>query len=91
MQQWDAIVCPVSALPAVEHGVSTDFTNASMISYTAPYSLTGWPCVVVRGGTPPEGLPIGVQIVAQPWRDDVALAVAQQLQTALGGWQPPRL
>ena len=60
-------------------------------SYTNAYNLTGWPAAVVRGGTSPEGLPIGVQIVARPWREDVALAVAQQLETALGGWQPPAL
>jgi amidase len=32
-----------------------------------------------------------VQVVARPWRDDVALAVAQELEQALGGWQPPPL
>lgn len=89
MQHWDVILCPVSALPAVPHGTSTDFASATMISYTVPYSLTGWPCVVVRCGTSPEGLPIGVQVVAQPWREDVALAVARRLESALGGWQPP--
>ena len=46
-------------------------------SYTSAYNLTGWPGVVVRGGTSPEGLPIGVQVIARPWREDVALAVAQ--------------
>jgi amidase len=46
---------------------------------------------VVRGGTSPEGLPIGVQLVARPWREDVALAVAQSLEGALGGWQRPPL
>ncbi|HEY7295285.1 MAG TPA: amidase [Dehalococcoidia bacterium] len=96
MQRWDAIVCPVAALPAVPHGSSKDwaaddFKQAMFISYTVPYSLTGWPCVVVRAGTSHEGLPVGVQIVARPWREDVALALAQQVETALGGWQPPRL
>jgi amidase len=45
----------------------------------------------VRGGTSPEGLPIGVQIVTRPWREDVALAVAQNIETTLGGWQRPSL
>jgi amidase len=36
-------------------------------------------------------LPIGVQVAAGPWREDVALAVAKQIETALGGWQPPPL
>jgi amidase len=91
MQHWDAIVCPVCALPAVRHGESTDFQKATMISYTVPYSLTGWPCVVVRAGTSPEGLPIGVQVVARPWREDVAFALALRIEQALGGWQPPPL
>jgi len=29
--------------------------------------------------------------VARPWREDVALAVAQYLEAALGGWQRPPL
>ena len=37
------------------------------------------------------GLPIGVQIVARPWREDVALAVAKHLETVLGGWERPSL
>jgi amidase len=36
-----------------------------------------------------EGLPVGVQAVARPWREDVALAVAGHLEAALGGYQPP--
>ncbi len=36
------------------------------IPYTLPYSLTGYPCVVVRAGTSPDGMPIGVQLVARP-------------------------
>ena len=44
------------------------------------YYLTGWPAVVVRGGTSPEGLPIGVQVVARPWREQVALAVMLAIQ-----------
>jgi Asp-tRNA(Asn)/Glu-tRNA(Gln) amidotransferase A subunit family amidase len=38
-----------------------------------------------------EGLPLGVQIVARPWREEVALAVAQSLEGALGGWRRPPL
>jgi amidase len=59
--------------------------------YTLPFSLTGWPCAVVRAAATPEGLPIGVQLAARPWRDDVALAAAKVIEDALGGWQPPAL
>lgn len=86
MAHYDVILTPVAERPATLHG-----TDAGWIPYTLPYSLTGWPCAVVRAGTSPEGLPIGVQVVARPWRDDVALAVAHTIERALGGWQPPKL
>ncbi len=85
MADYDLILCPASDRPALPHGTSDD----ERFSYTLPYSLTGYPCAVVRAGTSPEGLPIGVQVVARPWRDDVALAVAQRIETALGGWRRP--
>ena len=53
------------------------------------YNLTGWPVAVVRVGTSSEDLPIGIQIVARPWREDVALAVAKHIEQQFGGWQPP--
>jgi amidase len=36
-------------------------------------------------------LAIGVQIVARPWREDVALAIAATIEKALGGYQRPPL
>jgi amidase len=91
MQNYDVILCPVCAFPAPPHG--TTFTEEMWkgFSYTGAYNMTGWPGAVVRAGTSPQGLPIGVQIVARPWREDVALAVARHLETALGGWQRPAL
>jgi amidase len=89
MGNYDVMICPVNAYPAMSH--ETAFDQAIGWSYTRIYNLTGWPVAVVRGGTSPEGLPIGVQIVARPWREEVALAVAQHIETALGGWQRPEI
>ena len=91
MEGFDAIICPTCAYPAPPHGTTMDKDMSPGFSYTGAYNLTGWPGAVVRGGTSPEGLPIGVQVVARPWREDVALAVAQHLEAALGGWQAPSL
>jgi amidase len=91
MEQRDLVLCPVAATPAVRHGDTADYMQATLISYTILNSLTGWPAVAVRASTSPEGLPIGVQVVARPWREDVALAAALHLDTVLGGWQPPPL
>jgi len=91
MEHYDVILCPVNALPALPHGTWGDAFRQGAFSYTQAYNVTGWPGAVVRGGTSPEGLPIGVQIVTRPWREDVALAVAQYLEGVLGGWQQPSL
>lgn len=91
MEKYDVIICPVCAYPALPHKATMARDNVPGMSYTMTYNLTGWPGVVVRGGTSPEGLPIGVQVVARPWREDVALAVAQHMENALGGWQRPPL
>jgi amidase len=91
LKNYDVIICPVNATPAVLHGATSKEESLPAFSYTMSYNLTGWPAAVVRGGTSPEGLPIGVQIVARPWREDVALAVARNLEAALGGWQRPAL
>jgi amidase len=85
VERYDLILCPVADEPALPLG------EESNVSYCLPYSLTGYPCVVVRAGTSPAGLPIGVQVVARPWREDVALAAARWVESALGGWSPPPL
>ena len=89
MQNYDVIVCPASTYAALPHGESMFNDKYKGIGYTATYNITGWPSTVIRGGTSPERLPIGVQVVARPWREDVSLAVAQYLEGALGGWQKP--
>ena len=89
LKDYDVVLCPTNALPAIAHGTYGNDDVLPAFSYTVAYNLTGWPGAVVRCGTSPEGLPIGVQSVARPWREDVALAVAQHLETALGGYQRP--
>lgn len=46
---------------------------------------------VPLGLDPASGLPTGVQVVAGRRRDHVALAVAQALEEAFGGWVPPKV
>jgi AtzE family amidohydrolase len=46
--------------------------------YTQPISFVGLPVVTVP--VPLEPLPVGVQIIAAPWREDIALRVAYALE-----------
>jgi amidase len=91
INRFDAILSPVAAQPAVLHGTSIDDGIFPGFSYTMTHNLTGWPAAVVRCGTSGSGLPIGLQIAAAPWREDICLFVAERLEAILGGWRaPPR-
>jgi Asp-tRNA(Asn)/Glu-tRNA(Gln) amidotransferase A subunit family amidase len=48
--------------------------------YTQPISCIGLPVVAVPVW--PGALPMGVQVIAAPWREDVALRVARALEAA---------
>ena len=89
VQDVDLIVCPAMPQPAIHHGDSLAPWFGD--TYSDVHNLTGWPAAVVRGGTSPEGLPIGVQLIAPPWREGVALAGARVVEAASGGWQRPSL
>ena len=52
--------------------------RANIGVYTQPISFIGLPVVTVP--VPLEPLPVGVQIIAAPWREDVALRVARTLE-----------
>ena len=90
-EKYDLIVCPANAKPPQK--VPAEFTRApgSNPSYTSQYNTTGWPAGVVRAGTSTEepGLPLGIQLVGQPWRDDVVIAAMAFIEKQSGGWQRP--
>jgi amidase len=88
LDNYDAIISPVCPQAALPHGSSIQERTFRGFSYTMTHNLTGWPAAVVRCGQTTAGLPIGVQIAARPWREDVALRIAAQLESAFGGWQP---
>ena len=90
MNDFDAFVCP----PALHAAVRSDAASGSTYedwAFQPAFNLTGWPVAVVRAGSTPKGLPVGVQIVAGPWREHVALAVARTIENGLGGYSPPSL
>jgi amidase len=72
----DAVVMPATPSVAPVHGQTTEAGGI----FTLPASLTGAPGVVVPVAED-AGLPIAVQIVARRWRDDVALRIAEALES----------
>ena len=95
MKNYDVFLCPVAGKPA--QPIDADPSAAGGFGapgsgwpYTGAFNSTGWPSVVVRCGTSADGnLPIGLQVVCAPWREDICLAVASYLETKSGGWQRP--
>jgi len=95
MQEYPVWLCPVASVPAFRHGErcwQVEGKNVQYLdawSYTEWFNLLGTPAAVVPVGKSPEGLPIGVQIVARPWEEEIALSVAAALEQQCGGWRRP--
>ena len=90
MRNFDAIVCPPLLWAALPHDTEPHDKYVSWINGII-HNLTGWPAGVVRAGATPEGLPVGVQVVGRPWREDVVLALLGHIEASLGGFSAPPL
>jgi AtzE family amidohydrolase len=87
-QHVDAILAPATPCVAPLIGQKTFVLDGEEVPvrpnigiYTQPISFIGLPVVSVPLLTA-LGLPIGVQIITAPWREDLALRIAQALETA---------
>jgi len=95
MASYPVLLCPVASISAFRHGERSWIVEGREVAYLDAVRHTQWfnvlaaPAVVVPVGQSPEGLPIGVQIVARPYEDEVALAVAGVLDKAFGYRHPP--
>ena len=84
----DAILAPATPCRAPRIGQSTFVLDGVEMAvrpnigiYTQPISFIGLPVVAVPV-RPDDGLPLGVQVIAAPWREDIALRVARELEKA---------
>ncbi|MEN9841576.1 MAG: hypothetical protein RL376_1376 [Verrucomicrobiota bacterium] len=95
VKKYDLVLNPVFGRPAGlingGTGPNGETLNGRGANFNGTHNTTGWPAAVVRAGTSPEGLPIGLQLIGQPWRDDVVLAAAAFVEKATGGWKKPAL
>ncbi|MDR6100527.1 aspartyl-tRNA(Asn)/glutamyl-tRNA(Gln) amidotransferase subunit A [Agrobacterium larrymoorei] len=82
-------VAPLDAEVNVGAGPKMNAVIAGMTVFTRPFSFLGLPVVTLPVKNS-NGLPVAVQIVAKPWREDVAISVACKLETilAVGRFQP---
>ena len=95
MSEFPVLLCPVASIPAFRHnerlwtidGTSVKYLDA--VRHTQWFNATAMPAAVVRVGSSPDGLPIGVQIAARPFDDEIALSVAAVIDAAFGYRIPP--
>ena len=95
MSEYPVLLCPVASVPAFQpnerawtiDGKSVEYFDA--MRYAQWFNALACPAAVVPVGASPEGLPIGVQIVARPFEDEVALGVAAAIDAAFGYRPPP--
>ena len=95
MNQYPILLCPTAAIPAFRHGERSWQIDGATVKYLDAWSYTEWfnllgnPAVTLPVGRSREGLPIGVQLAAKPWQEELLLSVAQELESQLGEWKAP--
>jgi Asp-tRNA(Asn)/Glu-tRNA(Gln) amidotransferase A subunit family amidase len=100
MRQYPILLCPVASIPAFRHGERAWKIDGEVVeyldawSYTEWFNLLGMPAAVVPLSRSTEGLPIGVQIAAKPWQEELVLSVAEAIEanvgeSGYGGWKKP--
>jgi Asp-tRNA(Asn)/Glu-tRNA(Gln) amidotransferase A subunit family amidase len=86
LREYPVLLCPVAAIPAFRHGERSWRIDGRAVGYLDAWSYSEWfnllgtPAAVVPVGRSQEGLPIGVQVIAGPWEEELVLAVAAVLE-----------
>lgn len=82
----DVLILPVASILAPPLGATSFEVDGTVLSWSQALassraiSILGLPSVVVPVATSASGLPIGVQIIARPWQEHNALAVAASIE-----------
>ena len=82
-REVDALLTPTSPMPAFKLGEKSDPLALYLCDiYTIGVNLAGLPALSVPCGFTPGGLPIGLQLIGQPFREADLLAMAHTYEQA---------
>ncbi len=79
---------PVYSRPAPHH--YTPILTLFDWVYTAIINVLGFPSTAVPISFSRYGIPLGVQVISTWGKDNLCIAVAQELERIFGGWRPPK-
>jgi Asp-tRNA(Asn)/Glu-tRNA(Gln) amidotransferase A subunit family amidase len=86
MEDYPVLMLPACGVPAFRHRERNWDTPDGRIEYLqamaplTPFNLFGMPGLVIPFGMTPDGLPLGVQLVARPWCEELLLELAVRLE-----------
>lgn len=75
--------------PATAHNHYRIFHKLIDTSYLVIFNALGLPVTNAMIGLDGDGMPMGIQIVANPGNDHLTIHVAKELEKKFGGWVPP--
>jgi amidase len=84
----DILLTPTVPIPPPPSGVADGDLDAALaltatiIAFTSPFNMTGQPAISLPMASDHDGVPIGVQLVAAPGREDLLLTVAARIERA---------
>jgi Asp-tRNA(Asn)/Glu-tRNA(Gln) amidotransferase A subunit family amidase len=90
MENFPVLLCPVASVPAFRHGERVWQVEGKRVKYLDAWSycewfnLLGMPAASIPVSLSADGLPIGVQIAAQPWQEESVLSIAEVLEAGIG-------
>jgi amidase len=88
-ETYPIVLSPIWSQPAFPHGWDADHPQETvdLLRPVMPANLLGLPAAAVPAGLA-DGMPVGVQCIAAPFREDRALQAASVIEAAVGRLTP---
>ncbi|MFC7752579.1 amidase [Tsukamurella soli] len=98
---FDVVVCPITPTAAFGHDHDpnplerrididgVEYPYFDQLVWAGVATMPGLPASAIPAGRSPAGLPIGVQLIGPMFEDRTPLRLAELLEEAIGGFQPP--
>jgi Asp-tRNA(Asn)/Glu-tRNA(Gln) amidotransferase A subunit family amidase len=95
MERFPVLLLPACSVAAFPHGQrhwevgDQRLGLIDVMASATPWNLLGFPGLVLPIDVTPEGLPVGVQLIARPYEEELLLHVGGLLEQARGPFASP--